>query len=195
MSGANEGLRAITRDVVRQQLSNVAVDLFAEHGFDRVTVDQVAAAAGLSVRSVHRYFPAKEDMVVGPLAAYGDHVRAALEQRPSEETVLVSLHEAFAEMLRTRPQTQRDKIAIRLFATSSALEARHAEKHLAWAKLLEPLVAQRLAGSDNGSLRARVLVYAGLSAFSTALSAWADENETRSLHELLRIAFDTLRST
>ncbi|MDV6212713.1 TetR family transcriptional regulator [Rhodococcus erythropolis] len=187
----NDGLRAITRDMVRQQLSDVAVDLFAEHGFERVTVEQVAAAAGVSVRSVHRYFPAKEDMVVGPLAAYGEDVRDALEDRPAGEPVMASLHTAFATMLRQRPQTQRDKVAIRLLSSTPSLHARNAGKHLAWARLLEPLIAERLRGED-AELRARVLVQASLGAFSTALAAWADEGEERGLHELLQVAFLTL---
>ncbi len=188
---ANNGLRGITRDLVRQQLSDVAVDLFAEHGFERITVEQVAAAAGVSVRSVHRYFPAKEDMVVGPLAAYGEDVRGALEGRPADEPVMASLHAAFATMLSQRPQTQRDKVAIRLLLSTPSLQARNAEKHLAWAKLLEPLIAERLVGED-AELRARVLVQASLGAFSTALSVWADEAETREVHEVLQIAFRTL---
>ncbi|MEU5872211.1 TetR family transcriptional regulator [Glycomyces sp. NPDC047369] len=188
---ARSGLRGITRDLVRQQLSDVAVDLFAEQGFERVTVEQVAAAAGVSVRSVHRYFPAKEDLVVGPLAAYGEDVRAALAERPADEPVMASLHAAFAAMLRQRPQTQRDKVAIRLLSSTPSLQARNAEKHLAWAKLLEPLITKRLAGED-AELRGRVLVQAGLGAFATALSAWAEEGEARDLHEVLQIAFRAL---
>lgn len=82
----------MTRDMVRQRLADVAIDPFVERGFECVTVKQVAAAAGISVRSVHRYFPAKEDMVVGTLAAYGSSVRDALELRPAGESVMESLH-------------------------------------------------------------------------------------------------------
>lgn len=185
------GLRAMTRDMVRQRLADVAIDLFAAEGFECVTVEQIAATAGISVRSVHRYFPAKEDMVVGTLASYGSSVQDALEQRPVEEPVMDSLHAAYAAMLRTRPQTQRDKVAIRLLSSTPALHARNAEKHLVWAELLEPIVAQRLDGDDI-ALRSRVLVQASLGAFSAVLSAWADAGETRDVHELLDVAFGAL---
>ncbi|WP_198415729.1 MULTISPECIES: TetR/AcrR family transcriptional regulator [unclassified Cryobacterium] len=188
------GLRAVTRDMVRQRLADIAIDLFAEHGFECVTVEQIGAAAGISVRSVHRYFPAKEDMVVGTLAAYGTIVRDALEGRPVEEPVMQSLHAAYATMLRSRPQTQGDKVAIRLLSSTPSLHARNAEKHLAWAELLQPIIAERVHGED-APLRSRVLVQASLGAFSAALSAWADSRETRDLHELLDVAFHALERT
>lgn len=186
------GLRAVTRDVVRQRLADVALDLFAERGFECVTVEQIAASAGISARSVHRYFPAKEDMVVGGLTAYGTLVRDALQARPADEPVLESLRSAYASMLGHRPQTARDKIAIRLLSSTPTLHARNAEKHLAWAELLEPIVADRLGGRD-ASLRAQVLVQASLGAFSAALSSWAAEDETRGIHELIDIAFRALQ--
>ena len=41
----------------------MARGLFAEHGFDAVTVDQVAAAADVAKKTVFNYFPTKEDLV------------------------------------------------------------------------------------------------------------------------------------
>lgn len=185
------GLRAVTRDVVRQQLSDVAIDLFAEHGFECVTVEQVAAASGISTRSVHRYFTAKEDMVVGTLAANGELVREALEARPAEEPVMTSLHAAYGAMLRSRPQTDRDRIAIRLLSSTPSLRARNVEKHLAWAELLTPVVAARLDGTDI-PVRARALVQASLSALNVAMIAWADSDEARELGAILDVAFRDL---
>ncbi|MDY0892766.1 TetR family transcriptional regulator [Frigoribacterium sp. CFBP9030] len=187
------GLRAAARDAVRQQLADVAIDLISERGFDGVTVEQIASAAGVSVRSVHRYFPAKEDMVVGGLSAYGSVVRDALLERPQDEPILKSLEAAYGAMLRTRPQTDRDKIAVRLLADAPSLHARNAEKHLAWAALLEPIVADRLVGLDI-DLRAQVLVGVSISTFSSALAVWAQPGETRGVHEVLTAAFETLRS-
>lgn len=185
------GLRAVTRDIVRQQLSDVAIDLFAERGFECVTVEQVAAVAGVSTRSVHRYFPAKEDMVVGTLAANGELVRAALEARPADEPVMKSLHAAYADMLASRPQTERDKVAIRLLSSTPSLRARNVEKHLAWAELLTPIVAERLTGADI-PIRARVSVQISLSALNVAMTSWAEDNETRTLREMLDVAFHDL---
>jgi AcrR family transcriptional regulator len=43
----------------------IALELFAEHGFRNVTFDAIAEAAGVSARTLFRYFPTKEDFLVG----------------------------------------------------------------------------------------------------------------------------------
>ncbi|MBT2585398.1 TetR family transcriptional regulator [Arthrobacter sp. ISL-95] len=187
------GLRAVTRDVVRQRLSDVAIDLFAERGFEGVTVEQVAAAAGVSTRSVHRYFPAKEDMVVGTLTDYGERVAEAFAARTTDERAIKSLHAAYSTMLGTRAQTDRDKIAIRLLSSTPSLRARNFEKHLQWAELLTPVVAHRLNG-DHALIRAKVIVQASLCAFDVALATWAETDEMQGLQEILSTTFGALES-
>ncbi len=185
-----DGLRSVTRDAVRRRLADVAIDLFAEHGFDGVTVEQVAVAAGVSTRSMHRYFASKEDMVIGVPEAYGQRVRDALAARPAEP-VMVSLHAAYAALLGHRPQTERDRVAMRLLASTPSLRARNLEKHLLWSGLLTPIVAERLGGTD-AAMRAQVLVQASLAAFTLALIAWGDVRERRSVLEVLDVAFRDL---
>lgn len=177
--------------MVRQQLSDVAIDLFAEGGFENVTVEQVASAAGVSARSVHRYFPAKEDMVIGTLADYGQRVAEAFAARTTDERVMESLHAAYATMLGSREQTDRDKTAIRLLSSTPSLRARNFEKHLHWADILTPIVAQRLDG-DHALLRAKVIVQASLCAFDVALATWAESDDMHGLQETLSTTFRAL---
>jgi AcrR family transcriptional regulator len=185
------GLRAIARDAVRTRLSDIAIELFTEHGFENVTVEQIAAAAGISARSVHRYFPAKEDLVVGDPVAYGSIVCDAFTDRPADEPVLSSLRAAFTLLLDRGGQDVRGKAALCIMASVPALRARNHEKHLLWASLLTPLVAARLTGSD-ADFRSQVLVQTALSCFDVALTAWVMPGETRTPAELIEIAFDAL---
>lgn len=55
-------LRSRKRLATRQSISNAATRLFHEHGFDHVTVDQIAAAADVGRMTVFNHFPRKEDM-------------------------------------------------------------------------------------------------------------------------------------
>ncbi|MFD7063458.1 TetR/AcrR family transcriptional regulator [Streptomyces sp. NPDC059906] len=57
-----EGLRERKKRQTRQYISDVATGLFLEHGFEAVTVAEVADAANVSVNTVYNYFPAKEDL-------------------------------------------------------------------------------------------------------------------------------------
>lgn len=184
-------LRTLARNAVRTQIAAVAVDLFAQHGFDSVTIEQVAEAAGSSVRSIYRYFPTKEDLVVGVPEDQGAVVRQALEARPVDEPPMVSLHRAYAEHLGHREHTDRDKAALRLLEESPALRARNLQKHMLWAELLSPVIEQRLHGGSR-MLRAKALVDASLAAFTLALSAWAAEGEERPILDLLALVFREL---
>ncbi|MEW1699879.1 MULTISPECIES: TetR family transcriptional regulator [unclassified Streptomyces] len=67
---APPGLRERKKERTRRALSEAAVALFLERGFDAVSVAEVAAAAEVSKPTLFRYFPAKEDLV---LHRFADH--------------------------------------------------------------------------------------------------------------------------
>ncbi|ARP71471.1 TetR family transcriptional regulator [Streptomyces pluripotens] len=62
------GLRERKKRQMYQDVSDLAVGLFLERGFDAVSVAEVAAAAGISKPTLFRYFPAKEDLVLHRIA-------------------------------------------------------------------------------------------------------------------------------
>lgn len=57
------GLRERKKSQTRQVIADTAMDLFRRHGYDAVTVEQVAAAAQVSKKTVFNYFTTKEDLV------------------------------------------------------------------------------------------------------------------------------------
>ncbi|MFE0416304.1 TetR family transcriptional regulator [Streptomyces tendae] len=66
------GLRERKRQRMFRTLSDIAVELFLEKGFDAVSVAEVAAAAEVSKPTLFRYFPAKEDLVLYRIADHED---------------------------------------------------------------------------------------------------------------------------
>jgi AcrR family transcriptional regulator len=56
------GLRERRKQETRQAISDIATRLFVAHGFDEVTISQVADAAGVAKMTVTNYFPRKEDL-------------------------------------------------------------------------------------------------------------------------------------
>ena len=59
------GVREDKKRETRARLERAALELFAGRGYDRTTVEDVAAMAGVSARTAFRYFPAKADLVFG----------------------------------------------------------------------------------------------------------------------------------
>ncbi len=53
------------RNLLLAEYEQIAWKLFAQHGFREVTVDEIAETAGVSARTLFRYFPTKEDFLLG----------------------------------------------------------------------------------------------------------------------------------
>ncbi|GAA2822374.1 TetR/AcrR family transcriptional regulator [Kribbella solani] len=68
------GLRERKKQQTYDALSQAAIELFLEHGFDQVAVADIAAAADVSKPTLFKYFPTKEDLVMHRIA---DHRQEA----------------------------------------------------------------------------------------------------------------------
>ncbi|MFE5141371.1 TetR/AcrR family transcriptional regulator [Streptomyces fagopyri] len=96
------GLRERKKQRTHAAISDAAIALFLEHGFNQVSVAQVAEAAEVSKRTVFAYFPAKEDLVVHRLADHETEIARVVRARPSGTDPLTALREHFLRGLRER---------------------------------------------------------------------------------------------
>ena len=152
-AGRAEGLRERKKRMMRQRLSDTATEMFMERGFDGVRVAEVAAACGVSEKTVFNYFPTKESLVLdrwdttmaslgGGLADPGITPVAAVlrildtelngltgwlaaQDDPAAATAQVR---RFGELLRATPALQAHQrgIAAQLVAEAAALLAKRA---------------------------------------------------------------------
>jgi AcrR family transcriptional regulator len=98
------GLRALKKDRTRQALSEAAIALFLERGFDAVSVADVAAAAEVSKPTLFRYFPSKEDLVLHRIADHQGEAARVVAGRGARSP-LDALHAHFREGLGRREPT------------------------------------------------------------------------------------------
>lgn len=96
------GLRERKKQRTHAAISEAAITLFLEHGFNQVSVAQVAEAAEVSKRTLFAYFPAKEDLVVHRLADHETESARVVRDRPPRTTPLAALREHFLKGLRER---------------------------------------------------------------------------------------------
>ncbi|MFF2998706.1 TetR/AcrR family transcriptional regulator [Streptomyces sp. NPDC057950] len=96
------GLRERKKQRTHAAISDAAIALFLEHGFNEVSVAQVAEAAEVSKRTVFAYFPAKEDLVVHRLADHETEIARVVRARPPGAAPLTALREHFVRGLRER---------------------------------------------------------------------------------------------
>ncbi|TQS44474.1 TetR/AcrR family transcriptional regulator [Cryptosporangium phraense] len=86
--------RVARRLANRSVIEDAALRLFAEKGYEATTVDEIAAEAGVSVRSFHYHFPTKRDVLVGDLSGKADELASALAAQPDGQHPLVALRAA-----------------------------------------------------------------------------------------------------
>jgi len=88
---AGPGLRELKKQTTRRLLSETAWRLFAERGFEHVTVLEVARAAQVSEGTLFNYFPTKESLVFDPMLGYEARLLDAVRERPRGEPALAAL--------------------------------------------------------------------------------------------------------
>ncbi|MEV5549411.1 TetR family transcriptional regulator [Streptomyces sp. NPDC052309] len=137
------GLRERKRRRMFQVVSDIAIGLFVEKGFDAVSVAEVAAAAEISKPTLFRYFPAKEDLVLHRIA---DHEGEAARVVGEGAAPLVALRRHFLEGLeRSDPVTglndHPDVLAFHrlLYGTPSLVARLHTHLERSEAALAEAL--------------------------------------------------------
>jgi AcrR family transcriptional regulator len=186
----------MTRRAVRTQIAEAAIALFVAEGFDETTVDQIAAAVGISSRSVFRYFATKEDMVVGHLDEIGERLAAALEARPRDESPWVALRRAMDPHIEDlNGNTDANVATAVMLSGTAALRGALLNKRARWEAALVPNVIRRLKGPARvRELQARAVVSAALACLNTAVDEWARSGGTKPLDKLLDSAIDAVRS-
>ena len=91
------GLRERKKQETRRTISDIATAMFAQRGFDTVTISQVAEAAGVSKMTVTNYFPRKEDLVFDRAAGIISGLADAITARRPGESMLAAVRRSYAE--------------------------------------------------------------------------------------------------
>jgi AcrR family transcriptional regulator len=182
----------------RDALQRIAVELFAERGFDAVRISEIALAAGVSERTFYRHFPTKEAVLFQDYQRRLTWLAAALEMRPASEPVLDSIQVA----IRSFPDNL--EIVHQAALLRSGIDADKAAEQLRivqteFANVLTEFIRSRIGSRDpllgnvGGSVIAAALV--------AAVDTWGqggcvgdiDTLVTRSL-DLLRTGLEELQS-
>jgi AcrR family transcriptional regulator len=196
MSGAPiEGLRARKKRVAREVIAATARRLFAERGFDRVTVAEIAAAADVSEKTVFNHFPTKEDLAFAGREEGITRLVKAITERPPGTPVL----DVFRELTRTVIDDfvaagDDDLLAVaKILRGSRALQERLTVGWESGAGAVTAAIAETSgdAGDDLvPAIVARTLWWTHRSIFLLALHGLLAEEDREQLVARLRVAAD-----
>jgi AcrR family transcriptional regulator len=185
-------LRDRQRAQIRADISFAAFRLFAAHGFENVTTEQIAAAAGISASTFFRYTATKEDLLLDPVRRGGDAIAALLEQRPSTESPDVALVRAIEARTGVFQENQSDWRAAMLTAPT-LLEKLSLIAPEDRSRLVK-LTAARMRTDPQRDSRPGLLVHLALAAADFAFQQWVltSEDDQRSLQLLVSEALEVV---
>jgi AcrR family transcriptional regulator len=183
-SGGRIGVREDKKRETRQRLERVALGLFAERGYERTTVDDVAGAAGVSARTVFRYFPVKADLLFGGTDDDLEELRRLLAQQDAALAPFEAGQHALGEFS-ARIGGAGNAQRARVITASPSLAARALEVREEWAEAVAAELATRrgLATPDERDRLAGLLVVAVL---VSAVREWSlDGSSPAALREAI----------
>lgn len=191
-------IRERTRRLAQTELTSVAQDLFVTQGYDRTTVDQIAAAAGMSKRTFFRYFPSKDDLVIGKYDLFADRMAEALDDRPHDEAVWESLRRVFditLDYVQDDHQRARNDAMDEIVRSTPQLYARYLEKMQHVQELLTGRVALRLTARERhlSDPRPAAIVGAAFACMQAARRAWFSSDQSEPFGSYLDRAMSTIQ--
>jgi AcrR family transcriptional regulator len=176
------------RQATKSRLQAKALDLFTEKGFDQVTVEEIAVAAGVSHMTFYRNFPTKEAVVLDD--PYDPVVAEAVTWQdsglPALERVRLGVLDAFGQLDEPEDRTVRQKI--RLASDHPFLRARVWENNLR----TEEVIVDSLIETGTPRLEASVAAGAVLGALTAALFDWARDDSGETLGQRIELALSVM---
>lgn len=164
-------LRQRNRERTAAEIEAAAFALFADCGFDAVTVEQIAAAAGVSPRTFFRYFPSKEDVVFGDHVAAVQRLRSTLATQPKDDPPLRRVRQAVLRTQDPAGNPTREVLRARLVADVPAVRARFLHLVEDFEDVVAAELARGLGGGPDAAARATIVAAAIFGALGGARRA------------------------
>jgi AcrR family transcriptional regulator len=170
-----ESLRDRQRAQIRADIRRAAFRLFVERGYDAVTTEEIATAAGVSPRTFFRHVPTKEELFLAPVRHGGAAIVNLLEQRPAGESPDVALINAIITRTRSFEQADTEEWRAALLVAPDLLDRvtvhTPADKERA-----TKLVAERMRANPETDIRPGLLVQLAFAAADFAFQRWVRQS-------------------
>jgi AcrR family transcriptional regulator len=168
------GLRERKKQQTREKIARVALQLFAERGYDETTLADIAEAADVSPRTIFSYYESKEDILFCDEPSLHQRLEHKLKQRPPGATTVDALREFVSEL---DPHDAEANLRKRIIGTNEGLRLSERARTAPLEELIAESIARDLdAGPDDvRPLLIAASVTAALSAVRDRLHAQSEE--------------------
>jgi AcrR family transcriptional regulator len=162
--------------VSADELADLALNLWTQHGYDAVSMGQIAAAAGVNTRTLHRYFPSKSDIIWLTLGSSFDDLADDLAATSAEQSLLTRVRLAILATLRANADTTDNRRRLRIVARTATLQSAASPPFVAWRGVIRDFASHHLDG-PAADLSAEIIANAVQSVTMATLTWWAEHGQ------------------
>ncbi len=175
------------------EISDVAVELFVEQGYEQTTIGQIAERARVPQRSLFRYFGTKEELVCGEQDGLGELLVGAVAAQPAESSPWAALKTGFETIAAARHTPEQVLQITTLIFTNEPLRARYNQKRRRWQQVLVPVIRARLhePALREAEVTAMAIIATSFACVDVATDLWVrarGEADPSALYERALIA-------
>lgn len=185
-----EGVRERKRRETLARITEAGVRLFIERRYEATTLDDIAAAAGISRRTFFSYFKSKDEILLSMQSGMGDMLAAALREQSLDKPPFQAVRDAVLHA--AEPYAADELIVLdRLMRSSEAVQARKQASYVQHERTLFEAMRERWPDpARETALRLLAMMAIGVVRIST--DAISRENGTRSITAVLAETFAAL---
>jgi AcrR family transcriptional regulator len=187
MSSNELGRRERKKLTTHRLLRSAALQLSAERGLSKVTVEDIAEAADVSVRTFYDHFATKEDAIVGFDASRVDQLREALVERPDDEAPLDSLRSVLRELL--VESSEEWPLRMEVIRANPDLLPRMFSSFAVSEKAMIEVIASRTGTDPEHDLYPILITAVATGALRSSISVWRASGGKLVLSEVFDAAF------
>ncbi|NTJ66928.1 TetR family transcriptional regulator [Agrobacterium rhizogenes] len=188
-----EGLREQKRRLTFQRIAEVGMKSFLAKGYQETTIDEIAAAAGISRRTFFYYFKSKDDILLAHQSGYMDALRASIMENASAGRPIEVVHQATLRLV-IRLQAEAPQLfeTATLLRQSESLRARTRGNYLQLEQVAYQALCQLFPTKDRDGLRLASMI--AVSPLRLSVDKWLQENGRLPLIEYLEDALGKWRT-
>ncbi|WP_179044960.1 TetR family transcriptional regulator [Sphingobium lactosutens] len=177
----------------RQHIVELALRLFLERGFDAVSMTELAQEAGISRRTLFRYFAKKDDIVFLSVDRWeGDFMRNRLRSADGPKESVERIKWAYQALaMEESLHSDAARIKTRLIFDTPALARRMHQGLNDWQREFAELIIDRVGAEGDAAFQIHAQVVAVSMLYTTAFRHWLVD-DSHSLREWIEIAFAAL---
>ncbi|HJP74972.1 MAG TPA: TetR/AcrR family transcriptional regulator [Pseudonocardiaceae bacterium] len=167
------GLREIKMGRTRRQIADHAFALFMSQGFESTTIEQIAGAAEVGTRTLYRYYPTKESLIVDFVETSLGAAVEELRKQPDDMPLPQALYTMVETVMRvTREDTDRVLAVYQLAEGAPSVKARLAEQALRWRIEVAGEVSRRTGGGEQADLVAALTAANAMNIIDITMRTW-----------------------